>query len=81
MVHPVITTSARPHPPVPPGASSLAPLPSVAVVPTLHASHYLYYQHVEKDPEGDTVASGGGGGGDAPSSALGAEVPLDRGRK
>jgi len=56
MVHPVIT-SARPYPPVPPGASSLAPIPSVAVVPTLRAAHYLYYQRVEQDPEGDPVAS------------------------
>ncbi len=37
----------------------------------LQAAHYLYYQRVEQDPEGDTVASGGGGGGNAPSSSLG----------
>ena len=40
-------------------------------VPMLQAAHYLYYQRVEQDPEGDTVASGGGGGGNAPSSSLG----------
>ena len=43
----------------------------MAVVPTLRATHYLYYQRVEQDPEGDTVASGGGGGGNTPSSSSG----------
>ena len=43
----------------------------MAVVTQLRASHYLCYQRVEQDPEGDTVASSGGGGGNAPSSSLG----------
>ena len=36
-----------------------------------HTLANLYYQRIEEDPEGDTVASGGGGGGNAPSSSSG----------